>query len=51
VEGELHLQEIPKPIPIPKKRTPRKKVIVMKIKKIKKLEKIGWMVKYYTSLV
>jgi hypothetical protein len=51
VEGKLDLQEIPKPVPIPKKRTPRKKVIVMKIKKIKNLEKIGWMVKYYTSLV
>jgi hypothetical protein len=30
VEGDLDLQKIPKPIPIPKKRTPRKKVVIMK---------------------
>jgi len=30
VEGNLDLQEIPKPVPILKKRAPRKKVVMVK---------------------
>jgi hypothetical protein len=38
---------------IPKKRTPRKKAVVMKDEdeKGEKARKFGWMVKYYTSLL
>jgi hypothetical protein len=41
VQGDLDLQEFPKPIPISNKRAPRKKVIVLKEKneKMKKLER------------
>jgi hypothetical protein len=39
-------------IPILKKRTPRKKLVVVKDEdeKGEKARKFGWMVKYYTSL-
>jgi hypothetical protein len=52
VERDLDLQEIPKPIHIFKKRAPKKKLVVVKakMKKVKKLKRFGWMVKYYTSL-
>jgi hypothetical protein len=40
-------------VPIPKKRTPRKKVVVVKDEdeEGKKARKFEWMVKYYTSLL
>jgi hypothetical protein len=40
-------------VPSPKKKAPRKKMIVVKDKdgKDEKVEKNGWMVKYYTSLL
>jgi hypothetical protein len=41
VQGDLDLQEFPKPIPISNKRAPRKKAIVLKEEneKMKKLER------------
>jgi hypothetical protein len=53
VEGDLDLQGIPKLVPIPKKKILRKKVVVVKDKNEEgdKAKKIGWIVKYYTSLL
>jgi len=52
VEMDLDLQEISKPIHIFRKKASSKKAVVVKqkMKKVKRLKKIGWMVKYYTSL-
>jgi hypothetical protein len=40
-------------VPIPKKKTPKKKVVVVKNEdeEGEKARKFGWMVKYYTSLL
>jgi hypothetical protein len=43
LEGDLDLQEIYKPISIPKKRAPRKKVVVVKDKNLEgEKTKIHW---------
>jgi hypothetical protein len=53
MEKDINLQEIPKLVPILKKKTSRKKMICWKtkMKKMKMLENIRWMVKYYASLI
>ncbi len=52
-ERDLDLQNIFKQVSISNRKAPKKKTIVLKNeneKKMKKLEKIGWILKYHNSL-
>jgi len=50
IEEDSNLRKILKLVPLPKKKATRKKTIVGMMRKAKRLEKFGWMVKYSISI-